>query len=142
MVKACLRDGKYWPLTCVCGFPECAGVHEPVLALRFGDVARWRVTTSEDDKDPKVYYCAVPIRKYLHNMDMLLNVVEHGIRQDWGVPPDAEEEPDFAVASFSATPTSLKKVKTLRKLIRCALAGKEIPEFEKKPKPITIVVDE
>lgn len=142
LVKACLRDGSYWPLTCVCGFPECARVHEPVLALRFGDVARWRITSSEDKKKPSVYYRAVPVKKYLRDMDMLLDVVEHGIREDGFVPPDAEAEPDRPITYFSATPNSLKKVKTVRKLIRCALEGKKIPEFEKKRKPITIVVDE
>ena len=121
MVKGCLRDGEYWPLTCECGFPECAGVTEPVLAMRFGDIARWRVTSSEDDKDPSIYYRAVPVRNYLRNMDMLLEVVERGIRQDGVVSPDAEDGPDYPVTDFSASPNSLKKVKMLRKLIRCAL---------------------
>ena len=142
MVKGCLRDGEYWPLTCVCGFPECAGVTEPVLALRFGDVARWRVTSSEDDKAPSVYYRAVPVTDYLRNMDMLLDVVERGIGEDGAVPPDAEDGPDHPTTDFSATPNSLKKVQTLRNLIRKELSGEEIPEFEKKPEPITIVIDE
>lgn len=142
MVKGCLRSGKYWPLTCVCGFPECAGVTEPVIAMRFGEVARWRVTSSEDDKTPRVYYCAVPVGNYLRNMDMLLEVVERGIVEDGFAPPDAEDGPDYPTTDFSATPNSLKKVKMLRELIRKELSGEEIPEFEKKPEPITIVINE
>jgi len=142
MVKACLRDGEYWPLTCVCGFPECAGVAEPVLSLIFGEVARWRVTASEDDRDPIVYYLAVPVENYLRDMDMQLEVVERGIAEDGFAPHDPEDGPDHPVAEFSASPNSLKKVRSLRELIRRKFSGEEIPEFEKKPEPITIVIDE
>ena len=142
LVKGCLRDGEYWPLTCVCGFPECDGVVEPVLALRFGDVARWRVTSSEDAKDPDVSYLAVPVKNYLRDMDMLLEVVERGIEEDGFAQREPEDGPDHPITDFSATPNSLKKAKTLREFIRKKLSGEEIPEFEKKPEPITIVINE
>ena len=84
----------------------------------------------------------MPVADYLRNMDMLLDVVERGIGEDGAVPPDAEDGPDHPTTDFSATPNSLKKVQTLRELIRKELSGEEIPEFEKKPEPITIVIDE
>jgi len=130
MVKACIHDGEYSILTCVCGVPACANVRAPVLSMIFGDVARWRVTSSEDDEEPRVYYLAVPVADYLRDIDLLLAAIGRGIKED-GVSEDGEPDSGPSV-EFPATAHSLKKVKTLRDLIRRKLSGEKIPEFKKK----------
>ena len=132
MVKACIHDGEYWILTCVCCVPGCANVRAPVLSMIFGDVARWRVTSSEDDEEPGVYYLAVPVADYLSDIDLLLAPIERGIKE---AVVDDEAGPDSPIVEFTATTHSLKKVKTLRNLIRRKLSVEKSPESKKRPYP-------
>ena len=118
LVKSCIENGEYWTLTCECGFPACANVDEPVVAMRFGDIARWRVTASDDDENPDVYYLAVSVKQYLQNFDDLLITAENGIG-DVGRTFEDEDTwiPDEYV-SFSSTVDGLTKVRRIRSMIR------------------------
>lgn len=136
VIKSVLRSGEYESLTCVCGEPWCAGVYQPVLSMRFGDVARWRVTQSEDDEDPKVYYRAVPVKEYISKMDILLEMVESGIKNS------VMKEADIpAITCFEPTEFSLEKVQKLRSWIQMERDGKELPDFNKRKAPIFITID-
>ena len=127
VVKSVLRSGEYWNLTCVCGCPECAGVHQPVLSMRFGDVVRWRITQSDDDKDPKVYHLAIPVKEYISELEFLLEMVEKGIASS-----RIKETLEPAHTCFDTTSFCLNKVQRLRSWIHQELAGKELPDFNTK----------
>ena len=134
MVKACIHDGEYWILTCVCCVPGCANVRAPVLSMIFGDVARWRVTSSKDDGEPGVYYLAVRVADYLHDIDLLLAAIERGIKADGISDGDVPDCP-WPSVEFAASEESLGLVKMFRDLIRRKLSGGKIPEFDKRPYP-------
>ena len=116
LVKSCIADGEYWSLTCECGIPECANVHRPVLAMRFGDTARWRITASDDDVNPSVYYLSVPAKPYLQDMDTILKTIESGIKSD------AVQQGDpfihDKIDTIPSTDEGLKKVRQIRSIIR------------------------
>ena len=54
----------------------------PVLSMRFCDTVRWRVTASDDDVNPNVYYLSIPVKPYLQDMDTMLKTIENGIKSD------------------------------------------------------------
>ena len=116
LVKACITNGEYWSLTCECGIPECANVHRPVLAMCFGNTARWRITASDDDVKPNVYYISVPVKPYLQDMDTILKTIESGIKSD------AVQQGDPLVHdkidTIPSTDEGLKKVRQIRSIIR------------------------
>lgn len=118
LVKSCIASGEYWTLTCECGFPACANIDKPVLAMRFGNTARWRVTASDDDKDPDVYYLSVPVKQYLQDFDDLLKTIEVNI-PDVG---DTYENDDSWIPDehdrFSSTCDGLTKVRRIRNRIQ------------------------
>ena len=136
VVQSVLRSGEYWNLTCVCGWPECAGVYQPVVSMRFGDVVRWRITPSDDDKDPRVYYLAIPVKEYITDLDFLLETVEHGISNSV-----RKEVFEPAHTCFDTTSFCLNKVQKLRSWIQLELSGKELPDFNQKAAPIFITLN-
>ena len=138
VIKSVLRSGEYESLTCVCGDPWCAGVYQPVLSMRFGDVARWRITQSEDDNDPKVYYLAVPVREYISEAEILLEKIEHGILTD-GM--NDQMDIDRPITDFTPTPRGLKKVQNIRSLIQLELTGQKIPDFKKRQATIFVTIN-
>ena len=116
LVKSCIADGEYWSLTCECGIPECANVNRPVVAMRFGDTARWRITASDDDINPNVYYLSVPVKPYLQDMDTILKTIESGIKSD-----AVQQGDPFVhdkIDSIPSTAEGLKKVRQIRSIIR------------------------
>ena len=115
VVKACLASGEYWSLTCECAIPVCANVHKPVLSMRFGDITHWRVTASDDDVNPNVYYLSEPIKPYLQDMDIMLKTIENGIKSD-GVPQGDPFIHD-KIDTIPSTAEGLKKVRQIRSLI-------------------------
>lgn len=116
LVKSCIANGEYWSLTCECGIPECANVNRPVVAMRFGDTARWRITASDDDVNPNVYYLSVPVKPYLQDMDTMLKTIESGIKSD----AVQQGDPFFhdKIDTIPSTAEGLKKVRQIRSLIR------------------------
>ena len=41
LVNALTRSGEFYPFTCGCGCPECAGIEEPICCTKIGDTMRW-----------------------------------------------------------------------------------------------------
>lgn len=115
-VKSCIASGEYWCLTCECGIPECANVHKPVLAMRFGDTVRWRITASDDDMNPNVYYLSIPVKTYLQDMDTILKTIESGIKSDAVLQGDPFVHDK--IDTIPSTDEGLKKVRQIRSLIR------------------------
>lgn len=40
LFKALTRSGEFYPFTCSCGIPDCAGIKEPVYCTKNGDKMR------------------------------------------------------------------------------------------------------
>lgn len=137
LVKACLRSGEYWSLTCVCGDPQCVGFYDPVLSIRFGDVVRWRIPSSMDDDPRKVRYRSLPVKDYLCDMDLLLESIERNIKKDGFAELERRTNCD-PETYFVPTPQSLERIRALRRLIRLEMAGKPISAF-KRQGPISFV---
>lgn len=116
LVKSCIANGEYWSLTCECGIPECANIHKPVVAMRFGDTARWRITASDDDVKPNVYYISVPVKPYLQDMDTILKTIESGIKSDAVLQGDPFVHDK--IDTIPSTDEGLKKVRQIRAIIR------------------------
>ncbi len=41
LFKALTQSGEFYPLTCGCGIPECAGIEEPIYCTKNGDKMLW-----------------------------------------------------------------------------------------------------
>jgi hypothetical protein len=81
--------------------------------MRFEDTARWRITASDDEKNPDVYYLAVPVKKYLQNMDDLLSLIEKNIACDDKTCEDDCTWLPSEYESFSSTCNGLAKVRKI-----------------------------
>ena len=119
LVKSCIADGEYWGMTCVCGIPECANVNRPILAMRYGNIVRWRITDSDDEAVPDVYYLAIPAKQYLQDMDFILKTIENGIKADGVIPGDSFYH-NHKIAFIPSTDEGLKKVRKIRTVIKKA----------------------
>ena len=119
LVKSCIADGEYWGMTCECGIPECANVNRPILAMHYGNIVRWRVTDSDDEAKPDVYYLAIPAKQYLQDMDFILKTIESGIKADGVIPGDPFYH-DHKIAFIPSTDEGLKKVQQIRAAIKKA----------------------
>lgn len=119
LVKSCIADGEYWGMTCECGIPECANVNRPILAMRYGNIVRWRITDSDDEAKPDVYYLAVPAKQYLQDMDFILKIIENGIKSDGVIPGDPFYH-NHKIAFIPSTDEGLKKVRKIRTVIKKA----------------------
>ena len=91
---------------------------EPVVAMRFEDTARWRITASDDEENPEVYYLAVPVKKYIQDFDDLLGTIEENIACDGNPCEEEETWLPREYESFSSTCNGLAKVRKIRALIR------------------------
>ena len=119
LVKSCIADGEYWGMTCECGIPECANVNRPILAMHYGNIVRWRITDSDDEAVPDVYYLAVPAKQYLQDMDFILKIIENGIKSDGVIPGDPFYH-NHKIAFIPSTDEGLKKVRKIRTVIKKA----------------------
>lgn len=119
LVKSCIADGEYWGMTCECGIPECANVNRPILAMHYGNIVRWRITDSDDEAVPDVYYLAVPAKQYLQDMDFILKIIENGIKSDGVIPGDPFYH-NHKIAFIPSTDEGLKKVQQIRAAIKKA----------------------
>ena len=117
LVKSCIADGEYWGMTCECGIPECANVNRPILAMHYGNIVRWRITDSDDEAVPDVYYLAVPAKQYLQDMDFILKIIENGIKSDGVIPGDPFYH-NHKIAFIPSTDEGLKKVQQIRAAIK------------------------
>ena len=124
LVNSCITSGEYWSLTCECGVPACANVDKPVLSMRFCNTARWRITMSDDDQNPDVYYLTIPIKQYLQDFDDLLKMIEGNIHDV----SDTYENDDTWIPDeydrFSSTCNGLTKVRRIRHKIQKELQRK------------------
>ena len=120
-----LENGEHWPFTCSCGFPEDAGIYEPVVAIRHGEYSCWRVVEYPNcDSDKlQINYFRFPVRKYLEELDLLLTTIDRGIRQELARTPIRLEDDSF-LENHTVLSSGLpyrKKLAEIRKIVRQGL---------------------
>lgn len=50
LARSTTESGEYWPFTCGCGEPGCAGIGSPVEVQHTGSTVTWHITDPEPER--------------------------------------------------------------------------------------------
>ena len=104
LVKALTQSGEFYPFTCGCRIPECAGISEPIYCTKIGDTMRWL------KKSPQpIEVFSFKAKDVLIELEQVLSEIFDELFEKYGDIPWIES--DFPHGPFGTTLVTLRQTR-------------------------------
>ncbi|MBQ9788693.1 MAG: ankyrin repeat domain-containing protein [Lentisphaeria bacterium] len=131
LLKALTQSGYFYPFTCGCGVPECAGIFEPICCTKNGDKMLWI------KKEPAPYQTiSFNIKNVLVEFEAVLSGIFDELFEKYGDSP--WEVSDFPHGPFG---TTLLTVRQTRDSCRKYLHIEETIDHQAKQLSLTSILE-
>lgn len=106
LLKALTRSGEFYPLTCGCGEPGCAGIVEPVYCTKNGDLMLWLKKSP-----PPIQTFSLNSKNVLVELEAVLSEIFDELFEKYGDVP--WKESDFPHGPCGTTLVTLRQTRDL-----------------------------
>lgn len=104
MIRALTESGSFYPFTCECGYPCCAGIFEPVQCLKTSTGMRWYKPY------PRPMSCiAFDPKPVLAELERALTEIKEELTPEWTTDNKDDYDMDFPYGILGEIPFSFKK---------------------------------
>lgn len=106
LLKALTQTGEFYPFTCGCGIPECAGIKEPLYCTQNGDIMHWLKKSP-----PPIETFSFNPENVLVELEKVLSEIFDELFEQFGDIPDHEY--DFPHGPCGTTLATLRQTRDL-----------------------------
>lgn len=117
LLNALTQSGEFYPFTCGCGEPECAGITEPIYCTKNGDITHWLKKSP-----PPIQTFSFDAKEVLIELEQVLSEIFDELFEKYSDVP--WKESDFPHGPFGSTLITLRQTRDLcRKYLHIADKG-------------------